>query len=326
LYVLLGSKKGTKVDLQTFSNELQLEMWKNTFKLKEKWLKNDIYGKKFNFTILTDSVGCSIIFKKCKILEKKNITNVTKISSFEKNQNKRKKNIENKEKYKKLKKDKIETVDEPQIPENIDRVYIGIDPGTSSVLTYVTQIKDSKEISKSYSNKEYQYRCHHTHRNKYNENKLKDIKEWMSLTPTSKTMNLELFQKYLNYIYSNENQLALQKFHFKWKTRLKRWNEYIQKQKTIHYMCKEIIDTIPENKECVVAFGDASWNQMKGYSSSPRGKKFYDYLKRNFETPKLRIFSTPEYNTSQICSKCNIHERVVPKKNANITKPHFVRE
>ena len=340
LYNLMGRKKGTNLTLQEFANEEnQLDMWKHTFKLKDKWLELDSKKKSFNYQILTDGVGCSLIFKKFRVVKKK--TNqvgkqeeTKKESSFEKNISKSKLAREKKELKKQQyteqkKEEKNENKEFEKHPMLSDKtVYIGFDPGASSVLTTVTQIPFSSiEITKGFSSKEYHHRCHHKQRLQYNKNHLKHLENWMTNTPTKQTMSSYCFMKYLNHVNMKEFCNSLQKFHFRWKTRLKKWNEYIQQQKTLHSICEEIISTVPKENTCVIAFGDASWTQGKGYESSPRGKKFYNYLKTNYEDHKrILVFSTPEFNTSQICSKCNLHERIKACKKPAIAKPHFVRE
>ena len=335
LHGLLGGQKVTGYNKTEFGKDFQHEMWKKTFKLKEKWLQLDTEQKIFAFQILTDGVGCSIIFKKFIKRNKssnkssnKNEDEFETETEFDKRTKKRKLEKKKKKEYITAKKKEIK-VEEPILVPSDKRVYVGIDPGTGSILTSVTQYQTSTgiiEIEKSVSNGEYHHLCHHKHRSMDMEKKLVGIKEWMSSTPTPKTMVFNEFRNYLRHVYTKEYNLKLQEYHFRWKTRLKRWNEYIQQQKTIHKICLEIMETVPENRECVVAFGDASWSQRKGYTSSPRGKKFYDYFKRKFESNRVKIFSTPEFNTSQVCSKCNLHERVEKVKDAEITKPHFVRK
>ena len=328
LHALLGGKKGTGYDKTEFGKEHQHEMWKKTFKLKKKWLQLDMDQKAFAFQILTDGVGCSLIFKKFHKRDKKENKLNKDDTEFDKRVKKRKLDKKNKKEYAtKIKETKEILI--PVLQSSNDRVYIGIDPGTGSILTSVTQYQTSTEIieiEKSVSNGEYHHLCHHKQRSIFMQKRLKGIQEWMSTTPTPKTMKFNEFRNYLEHVYTKEYRIKLQKFHFGWKTRLKRWNEYIQQQKTVHKICSEIIDTVPKDKDCVVAFGDASWSQRKGYASSPRGRRFYDYFKRTFESDRVKIHSTSEYNTSQVCSKCNLHERVEKVKDADITKPHFVRK
>ncbi len=365
LYVLLGSKTGTKLTLEKFANsENQVNMWRKTFKLKEKWMsyENDNFENKklFNFRIATDGLSCSINFKKFKIRErvvKENIEEQPKITtnSFEKRTDKRKRHRDKqKEKKKRRKKDKeqeeiVEIVDQMMVDgeqtgisssfmsaiENTNEIVTGIDPGASKILTCVTILKENgskeDEIVKSFSNGEYHQRCLHKQRLQYVDNFMKrnDLKLWSSRIPTCRTLDSIKFSEYLNYIYNSNNGIAnlelMQQFQLKWKTRLKRWGEYIEKQRTMYSICKEIVSTIPKEKEAVIAFGDASWSQRKGYSPSPRGKKFYLLLKERFSNDNLRVISTSEYNSSQICSKCKNFERLDECKEPFISNSYSVK-
>ena len=336
LYSLLGGKKGTGFTLEEFaSNDNQIDMWKRVFKLKESWLEYDKHDKKiFNFQVMTDGLSCSLIFKK-HILRNKGMSGTVNKSIFDKRIKKRKQEIDFKKNKKKMKmrhKENTNTNTDMDVEYEYESYdyYIGIDPGTGSILTSVTMDTNSnpdKEIVKSVSNGHYQNMCLHKNTATYvkNYNKKKGIVSWISNIPTSKTMESIKFIEYLEYVSDEKNEI-LQEFHYKWKTRFKRWMMYVQRQKVKHKICKDIISTIPEGKKGIVAFGDGSWTQRKGYASSPLGKKFYEYMKDTFSNHMISIKSTPEFNTSQICSKCNTHSRLLPGDKEIISNPHFVKK
>ncbi|KAI9208896.1 uncharacterized protein BJ171DRAFT_595340 [Polychytrium aggregatum] len=59
-------------------------------------------------------------------------------------------------------------------------------------------------------------------------------------------------------------------FNLTRRRRFKRLDIYGKRQRTVHEMCKRIIDQAPPETDIVIAFGNASWKQGKGYASSPR--------------------------------------------------------
>jgi len=131
------------------------------------------------------------------------------------------------------------------------------------------------------------------------------MKLWISTTPTPKTTNVNDYVLHLQHLFTGtfiNQQLGILN---RKRTRYKRWDCYIRKQKAVHQMCEEILKCVYTNintkgklkdNEIVVAFGNASWNKVKGYASSPRGKTFYNYFQRAFQG--IQVENTNEFNTN----------------------------
>ncbi|KAI9205445.1 uncharacterized protein BJ171DRAFT_474378 [Polychytrium aggregatum] len=92
--------------------------------------------------------------------------------------------------------------------------------------------------------------------------------------------------------------------------RFKRLDLYSKRQRTVHEMCKRVIDQAPRETEVVIAFGNASWKQGKEYASSPRRLRFAKYFEQfhhhqrrppDRSVSKIHVCSVNEFNTSQLC-------------------------
>ncbi len=343
LYNLLGGVKTGYSNKADFGKQFQEESWRNTFDLESKWFHNVLDKKRFNYEIITDGISCSIGFRKYVKKDKKSLDTdgITikkeKQRSFDKNRDDKKKQREITKEIRKKAKEKV--IKEEETEEILDEtffentVFIGTDPGEGTVLSNVIQYPDGYEEMFSISNGEYHHRCHHNQRMLWIDKRLRKtdidgntLKKWLSQTPTPRSPHMSSFVEYLKYTYNGEEFLKLHEHYLRVKTRMKRWNVYIQKQKAVNEICKELIDTIPKDYNIVVAFGDASWSgSVKGYNRSPRGLFFYKYMKNKYESDRIKVRSTSEYNSSQICSNCNKHERLVKYNNVVIEKPHFVK-
>ncbi|KAI9207910.1 male sterility protein-domain-containing protein [Polychytrium aggregatum] len=86
--------------------------------------------------------------------------------------------------------------------------------------------------------------------------------------------------------------------------------------------------------EVVIAFGNASWKQGKGYASSPRRLRFAKYFEQfhhhqrrppDSSVSKIHVCSVNEFNTSQVCSHCREAKRLEKVEHLAIENPHFVR-
>jgi hypothetical protein len=306
------------VNIATFGKKYQIEAWKKFLKIRDSFFPKELEEtpkpnkKLFSYQISTDGVGCSVLFKKFIVVNKKQEqTSIDKLDDVTKKQ------------------------DQMSIDNLDNTVWIGVDPGRKDVLSYIKMLPDQngnvKEKKYSLSNGEYYQRCHFKQRNSYINQKLKQIDEglleWRSNIPVSKTLDPTKFIKYLSYIFSGDNQIKIFEMNQQRQYKIRKWGCYINKQKTIHEVCKDIVEKdIEKDQPVIVAFGDASFNaSSKGYSASPRRKQFYQYLKRAFEDHRRRIISTSEFNTSLVCSKCLNNTRLKAATEDHIVKKHFVR-
>ena len=314
LYGLVGSKKivGSSVEdlckkISNFEDiTFQEKMWRDTFKIRNSLFHNKVDKKKFHYQILTDGVGCSIICEKVMIVKIKPEESVVEME---------------------IETEKIDIYKEIRETKVIN--YIGIDPGIGSILTSVLQKENGNESSISFSNGEYQHSCKNKQAAHYTQLQMKKLGlvQWNSGIPSPKTETSDGFKNYLKYIFKGDFlQMKFKRYTLSEIVKYKRFERYTLKQKTIHQFCTRIISEIPKNETTVIAFGNASWSKnLKGYASSCRGKVFYNYLKTRFKDHKLFVFSTSEYNTSQICSKCQKFQRIISATEKGVAKPHYVR-
>jgi hypothetical protein len=115
------------------------------------------------------------------------------------------------------------------------------------------------------------------------------------------------------------------------KTKHMRWKVYMHRLKTIDQTCKSMLGDDPSNT--IIAYGAGKFNASSpGYKPSPtRSSYFANRLKKVHNATVLNIW---EFNTSQICSKCQAPVKlcgVATQQDpfmtpANIVqKHHFVR-
>ncbi|KAJ2820138.1 hypothetical protein FBU31_005313, partial [Coemansia sp. 'formosensis'] len=137
------------------------------------------------------------------------------------------------------------------------------------------------------------------------------LREWMSKTPTSKTVSSEETLELLRYLFKTKDFDAYMQLHLKPKVRKVRWCKYEQTQRTIAKMCGTITAGRTREKT-TFCIGDAEMNNMRGCMPSPRVKKFTDYLVRT----GWSIVMVRETNTSQVCSSCmmRLQDDQVPVK------------
>ncbi|KAJ2838504.1 hypothetical protein FBU31_000906 [Coemansia sp. 'formosensis'] len=180
-----------------------------------------------------------------------------------------------------------------------DHEYIGGDPGKKTVLS-LAKLGDPK-WSCEFSAKQYHEDSGSTWRASYMNQQIDrlGLREWMSKTPTSKTVSSDETLELLRYLFKTKDFDAYMQMHQKPKVRKVRWCKYEQTQRTIAKMCGMITKSHKREKT-TFCIGDAEMNNMRGCMPSPRVKKFTDYLVRT----GWSIIMVRETNTSQVCSSC----------------------
>ncbi|KAI9202043.1 uncharacterized protein BJ171DRAFT_601197 [Polychytrium aggregatum] len=216
--------------------------------------------------------------------------------------------------------------------------WIGIDPGVGSIFTAVIrapgqptiQEQDGVKVTKaqranekivSFSNKEYQHRCGTTQATKWiqSTHKILGLQQWMSTTPSPKIPGVASFLRYIRHVFDGDMLEKQLYFSLTRRRRFKRLDLHSKRQRTVHEMCKQVIDQAPRETEVVIAFGNASWKQGKGYASSPRRLRFAKYFEQfhhhqrrppDPSVSKIHVCSVNEFNTSQVCSHCREAKRL----------------
>ncbi|KAJ2835991.1 hypothetical protein FBU31_001482, partial [Coemansia sp. 'formosensis'] len=180
-----------------------------------------------------------------------------------------------------------------------DHEYIGGDPGKKTVLS-LAKLGDPK-WSCEFSAKQYHEDSGSTWRASYMNQQIDrlGLREWMSKTPTSKTVSSDEMLELLQYLFKTKDFDTYMQMHQKPKVRKVRWCKYEQTQRTIAKMCGTITKGRKREKT-TFCIGDAEMNNMRGCMPSPRVKKFTDYLVRT----GWNIVMVRETNTSQVCSSC----------------------
>ncbi|KAJ2819096.1 hypothetical protein GGI24_004893, partial [Coemansia furcata] len=115
--------------------------------------------------------------------------------------------------------------------------YIGGDPGKKTVLS-LAKLGDP-EWSREFSAKQYHEDSGSTWRASYMNQQIDRLGqcEWMSKTPTSKTVSLKETLELLRYLFKTKGFDAYMQLHQKPKVRKVRWCKYEQTQRTIAKMC-----------------------------------------------------------------------------------------
>ncbi|KAI9197336.1 uncharacterized protein BJ171DRAFT_585660 [Polychytrium aggregatum] len=110
--------------------------------------------------------------------------------------------------------------------------------------------------------------------------KILGLQEWMSTTPSPKIPGLASFLQYIRHVFDGDMLDKQLYFSLTRRRRFKRLDLHSKRQRTVHEMCKQVIDQAPKETEVVIAFGNASWKQGKGYASSPRRLRFAKYFEQ----------------------------------------------
>ncbi|KAI9208183.1 uncharacterized protein BJ171DRAFT_565342 [Polychytrium aggregatum] len=131
----------------------------------------------------------------------------------------------------------------------------------------------------------------------------------MSTTPSPKIPGLDPFLRYIRHVFDGDMLDKQLYFSLTRRRRFKRLDLHSKRQRTVHEMCKRVIDQAPRETDIVIAFGNASWKQGKGYASSPRRLRFAKYFEQfhhhqrrppDPSVSKIHVCSVNEFNTSQL--------------------------
>ncbi|KAI9190514.1 uncharacterized protein BJ171DRAFT_575276 [Polychytrium aggregatum] len=123
---------------------------------------------------------------------------------------------------------------------------------------------------------------------------------WMSTTPSPKIPGEASFLRYIRHVFDGDMLDKQLYFSLTRRRRFKRLD--LHSKRTVHEICKRVIDQAPRETEVVIAFGNASWKQGKGYASSPRRLRFAKYFEQfihhqrrppDRSVSKIRVLTLP---------------------------------
>jgi hypothetical protein len=291
----------------------QRKNWLKFFRI-EKYLNNNITSYNFKYSIRSD--GYSV----CISLIKRYL--VKKVSEEEAKEREKQKKREKKEKENQIIYD--EFLIEKDLDENI-KYIIGIDPGRKNYVTCVRRnLETGEEQIKIFSTNRYYEECGFRHKTSFFRHKYeyKNIKEWMSLIPTIKTLDHNDIIKYLEYIQVHIG--TLYKISFNNTIRKLNFSTYRLKQKTVDLMCNFItFFNMNSKNDTIIAFGDGDFNTSFGFrKASPKATLV---SKRLSTVHEQNVSMVNEFNTSKVCSKCLLFEKLIDLKNNKNVNNHFVR-
>lgn len=297
LYLLLPENS----DIKKSSTDIKIrqdDIWNAIFNTNHKVFSDKKY--KFNHSISTDGVGCSLLFIRNDLY---NPTKVVKIPHMKKPFA-----------YSEFQYVDELTDDEKAILQKLR--MIGIDPGKIRLITAtngVVQVelkeddkKKHKPIYFNYSNNQRKYEAKII---KYNEIRSYKMKHTLINGQTIEEINSSLsnhsskscdYKKCIEYI-TDKNKISqiTNEFYNDWLFRKLRWNACINKRRSEDNMVnnfhkKLISNNIPSNK-VVLLYGDYSESKCMKNNEPSKGKS----MRRLFRNHGYNVYLVNEYNTSK---------------------------
>lgn len=302
--------KCDKVYYKTNIIKENYNIWNKFFKLKLKIFRKK--GYKFNNSIITDGVSCSVLFVKEEYYKKM-------IPKF------KFKEISN-EKYI----DELENTDYERI---LNKNIVAIDPNKGDLLYCI----DDALKSRNHYRYTQDQRRKETKSKKYMKIK-ESLKEELIGEKTVKQLESELsdhnrrtldYKKYIDYLKSkNVQNKLLWDFYQKEIFRKLNLNAYLNTLRSEQRMINKMTEKFGESKNTVICIGD--WEQKKEmkFKEATKGKSFRKLLRKN----GYEVYLVDEYRTSSRCSSCGgenekFMERVNPRpyRKGNITVHGLLR-
>jgi hypothetical protein len=288
----LFSKKGEKAKNNKNITENQMDIWETHFRLNKKIFGFSTNKKKqpeylFNFTLQTDGVGCSLLFKhrtmedkvygsKVEQYERPPIPYIDELNDYQNEV---------------LKTKKIITAD----PGKLYLLYMMDDEGNE--LKYSCKQRDTETLAKRnrrimLSNKK---------RNKINSDLLKQENIIESETELSnyccKTSNYEKFKDFIRV--KQEVNIKTRHFYEQKLYRKLNWRKKTYRQKSEDKLMNNIEKSFGSPEDIVICIGDwSNKNTIKGLGST-MGIGLKRLIQKKYITLLL-----DEYNTSKKCCNC----------------------
>ena len=171
----------------------------------------------------------------------------------------------------------------------------GLDPGRSQVFTAMSNHGELQTLS----TKEFYTESNYVKKNKkyaYWYKKDTRVSTTFKSLPSLKTTNISKYLEYLDIFFAEVDYLL--DFHFRKPFRDVKFTTYIQSQKKLQKMCKQLVQ---DKENVLVGFGDWS-NQDSPVLKLEKGpvKKFKECLKRY-----ATVIDIDEFKTSKTCNCCH---------------------
>lgn len=257
-------------------------IWNKFFNLNLKVFRKK--GYKFNDTIITDGVSCSILFVKEKYYHKM----VPSINI---------KNLPN-EKY-------IDDLTKEDYERLCDKKIIAIDPNKGDLIYSVDDVikeRNHYRYTQDQRRRETKSKKYQKIREKEKEQIIdgKKISEWESEISdyNRRTMN---YEKYIEYL-KEKNKLnnKLWEFYQKILFRKLNLNIYLNTLKSEQRLINKMKEIYGEPKEAIICIGD--WDQKKQmkFKEPTKGKSFRELFRKN----GYEVYLVDEFRTSCRCSIC----------------------
>lgn len=268
-----GNKGELLEELKTNRNKI----WNTYFNMNKPIFKLKDY--KFNYTLVTDGIGCSLHFKHKNYKENKK----DNANNFESNDL-----------------DYIDDLSDEQIEEFKNKKIVTADPGKKYLLY---MIDDENKVLK-YSSSQRNMESLNT-RNKRIKNKNKKQHQEIIDAETElskyncKTNNYEKFKEYIKEKYKCNK--IIKKYYEEELNRKLNWRSKTYRQKSEDKFLNNIENTYGNKDDILICIGDwSNKNTIKGLSST-MGIGLKRLVAKKYNTVLL-----DEYNTSKLC--CNCHK------------------
>jgi len=271
----LFANRGEKGKQLRCIKECQKEVWNSYFKMDTKIFKQKNY--KFNFTLQTDGVGCSLLFehnnytgKHCQNCSTDENYSYNYIDDYSKDETD------------KLKDRKIIGCD----PGKLNMVYMADENGNK--LRYTALQRRTESMAKRNN------RIMTTEKVKANVIE----KETVLSDYNSKTINYEKFKEYLKA--KNKLNEELKEFYQRDLFRKMKWRQFVYGRKSEDRFVERIEKTFGKPEEVCIAYGDWSRSsQMRNFMPT-QGIGLRKIIANKFLT-----VSVNEFRTSKLCCECH---------------------
>jgi hypothetical protein len=274
--------------------KIQKGYWSKHFNLKHKVFKPS-KGYKFDYSIVTDGVGCTVCFSN---------------SSFKKKENEGEEgNKENKQEEKEI--PYIEDLKEEEYESLKGKKIVAGDPGKRNMM----YLLDSSGKKLAYTNTwrdvgSQGRKCRNAMNKMIQKENIKEKEQALSLY-CSKTMDYKKFKEFIRV--RHETSKKTEEFYQRKVMRKLRWRKCIGRKRTDDNFLNKMEEKFSEKgKEMAIVLGD--WNNrntIRGLEST-MGKSLKKLIARRFQTYQIN-----EYNTSKKCCNCWKDIEVVKIKGRN---------
>jgi hypothetical protein len=284
-------------DKAYYKNNLKNEnynIWNKIINLNLKVFRKK--GYKFNNSIITDGVSCSILFVKEEYYGKF-------IPKF------KFKNISN-EKY-------IDELSDDDYERIINKKIIAIDPNKGDLLYCIDNINKERNhfrYTQDQRRKETKIKKYQKIRETLKQHNIdgKTVKQLETELADNERRTLD-YEKYIEYLKNkNAQNIKLWDFYQDEIFRKLNLNVYLNTLRSEQRMINNMQKKFGEAKESVICIGDWEQKKQMKYKEPTKGKSFRELLRKyGFE-----VYLVNEYNTSKKCSLChNDCEKFMEREN-----------